>query len=121
MGVAMELLIVDWPRVEAVAPGDREELLIDAAFGEVYSDDLFEHGWSWPTQPGQDWYGWYAFRNACGSYKPHVRAGFRWDHMREFVEPEVRRAVDRFNDALFWSGLEYTTGEESGLPEEPHR
>ncbi|MFD7015803.1 hypothetical protein [Streptomyces sp. NPDC059928] len=55
MGVAIELLIVDWPRVEAMAPGDREERLIDAAFGEVYSDDLFEHGWSWPTQPGHDW------------------------------------------------------------------
>ncbi|MFI2635215.1 hypothetical protein ACH5A2_33310 [Streptomyces collinus] len=40
MGVSTEVLIVDWPRVEATAPGDREVLLIDAAFGEVYSDDL---------------------------------------------------------------------------------
>ncbi|PKV77091.1 hypothetical protein BX283_8020 [Streptomyces sp. TLI_146] len=35
MGVGMELLVVDWPRAEATAPGDRRDLLIDAAFGEV--------------------------------------------------------------------------------------
>ncbi|MER5548386.1 hypothetical protein ABT072_39505 [Streptomyces sp. NPDC002589] len=45
MGVAIEVLIVDWPRVEAASPGDREELLVDAAFGEAHSDDLFAHGW----------------------------------------------------------------------------
>lgn len=54
MGVGIEVLTVDWPRMEAASPGEREELLIDAAFGEAYSDDLFEHGWSWPTQPGAD-------------------------------------------------------------------
>ncbi len=75
MGVGIEVLIVDWPRVEAAVPGDREEMLIDAAFGEVYGDDLFEHGWSWPTQSGEDWYGRYALRNTLGSYKPHFWAG----------------------------------------------
>ncbi|MGW2701531.1 hypothetical protein [Streptomyces sp. NPDC001340] len=73
MGVAIEVLIVDWPRVEAAAPGDREELLSEAAFGEAYSDDLFEHGWSWSTQPGEDWYRRYAFRNTLGSYKPQYQ------------------------------------------------
>ncbi|MFD5836345.1 hypothetical protein ACFWHV_22700 [Streptomyces collinus] len=119
MGVATEVLIVDWPRVEATAPAAREELLIDAAFGEVYGDDLSEHGWSWPSQPGEDWYGRYAFRNSLGSYKPHFWAGHRWDHVRDYVEPTVREALDRFNDALFWHGLEGTTGVGSGLPELP--
>ncbi|MFJ7334199.1 hypothetical protein ACIQU3_20370 [Streptomyces sp. NPDC101110] len=119
MGVGIEVLIVDWPHVEAVAPGDREKLLIDAAFGEAYSDDLFEHGWSWPARPGDAWYGRYAFQNSLGSYKPHFWAGHRWDHMRDFVEPTVRDLLDRFNDTLFWHGLEDTTGTGSGLPEQP--
>jgi len=99
VGVAIEVLIVDWPRVEAAAADDREELLFHAAFGEARSDDLFEHGWSWPTQPGEDWYGRYAWRNR--SYKPHFWAGHRWEHMRDFVEPKMREVLDRFNDALF--------------------
>jgi hypothetical protein len=119
MGVGIEVLIVDWPHVEAAAPGDREELLVDAAFGEAYSDDLFEHGWSWPAQPDNAWYGRYAFRNSLGSYKPHFWAGHRWDHMRDFVEPTVRDTLDRFNDALFWHGLEDTTGVGTDLPEQP--
>ncbi|MGW2701517.1 hypothetical protein [Streptomyces sp. NPDC001340] len=118
MGVAIEVLIVDWPRVEAAAPGDREGLLSEAAFGEAYSDDLFEHGWSWSTQPGEDWYRRYAFRNTLGSYKPHFWAGDRWDHMRDFVEPKVREVLDQFNDVLFWHGLEDATGVGSGLPEQ---
>ena len=118
VGVAIEVLIVDWPRVEAAA-GDRQGLLIDAAFGEVYSDDLGEHGWAWPTQPGEDWYGRYAFRETLGSYKPHFWAGQRWEDLRGFVEPTVREALDGFNDALFWHGLEDTTGTGSGLAEPP--
>ncbi|MFI1074873.1 hypothetical protein [Streptomyces puniciscabiei] len=119
MGVSIEVLIVDWPRVEAAPPGDREDLLTDAAFGEAYSDDLFEHGWSWSTQPDEDWFGRYAFRNTHGSYKPHVWAGFRWEYMREFVEPKVREVLDRFIDTLFWHGLEDATGASSGLPDRP--
>ncbi|MGW2874767.1 hypothetical protein ACWDBP_00395 [Streptomyces sp. NPDC001233] len=117
MGVAIEVLIVDWPRVEAASPGDREELLVDAAFGEAYSDDLYVHGWSWSTRPGEDWFGRYAFRNTCGSYKPHFWAGFRWEYMRDFVEPKFREVLDRFNDALFWHGLEDSAGVGSGLRE----
>lgn len=52
--MAIELPIVDWPRVEAAAPSDRQGLLVDAAFGEAYSDDLFEHGWSCSTPPGEN-------------------------------------------------------------------
>ncbi|MDI3403215.1 hypothetical protein [Streptomyces cavernicola] len=117
MGVGIEVVIVDWPRVESVPVDDREELLIEAAFGEAYSDDLFEHGWSWPVQPGADWYGRYALRNTLGSYKPHFWAGHRWDHMRDFVEPQVREVLDQFNDALFWHGLEDTTGARSAFSE----
>ncbi|OIK01074.1 hypothetical protein BIV25_05945 [Streptomyces sp. MUSC 14] len=120
MGVAIELLIVDWPRVEAAAPSDREELLSDAAFGEAYSDDLFEHGWSCSAQPGEGWFARYAFRNTHGSYKPHVWAGFRWEYMREFVEPKVREVLDGFSDALFWHGSEDTAGVVSELPERPY-
>ncbi|WP_309235028.1 reverse transcriptase domain-containing protein, partial [Streptomyces lunaelactis] len=64
MGAGIEVLIVDWPRVEAAAPGDRQELLIDAAYGEAYSDDLFEHGWAWAARPGR---GWYALRSLKGT------------------------------------------------------
>lgn len=39
MGLAIEVLIVDWPRVEAAAPSDREDVPGDAAFGEGYCDD----------------------------------------------------------------------------------
>ncbi|WP_051886487.1 hypothetical protein [Streptomyces hygroscopicus] len=92
MGVGIEVLIVDWPRVEATKPSAREELLIDAAFGEVHSDDLFEHGWSWPTRPDEDWYARYAFRDTIGSYKPHFWAGHRWEHLRDVVEPQAREA-----------------------------
>ncbi|GGW72168.1 hypothetical protein [Streptomyces xantholiticus] len=114
MGVGIEVLIVDWLRVEAAAAGDREDLLIDAAFGTADRDHLFEHGWSWPAQPGEDWYGRYALRNTFGSYKPHFWAGHRWDHMRDFVESKVRDVLDRFNDALFWHRLEDTTGAGTG-------
>ncbi len=55
MGVGTEVLIVDWPSVEAVTADDREDLLIEATFGEAYNDDLGEHDWSWPAQPGTDW------------------------------------------------------------------
>ncbi|MFK0259421.1 hypothetical protein [Streptomyces sp. NPDC090445] len=119
MGLGIEVLIADWGRVEAAAPEARHDLLIDAAFGEAYSDDLFEHGWSWSTQPGEDWYRRYALRNTCGSYKPHFYAGHRWDHMRDSVTPGLRDVLDRFNDVLFWHGLEDTTGVGPGLPELP--
>ncbi|QDQ09195.1 hypothetical protein [Streptomyces spectabilis] len=117
MGVGVELLVVEWPRVEAAAPDARYELLTDAAFGEAYSDDLFEHGWSWPKTPGENWYGRYAFKGTLGSYKPHFWAGHRWDHLREFVAPETRAPLDRFLDALVWDGLEYTESAGTGLPE----
>ncbi|MFI2239655.1 hypothetical protein [Streptomyces chrestomyceticus] len=119
MGVGAVVLIVDWPSVEAVAAEDREELLIDAAFDATYGDDPDEEGWSWPAQPGADWYGRYSLRNTLDSYKPHFWAGHRWDHMRDFVEPKLREMLDRFNDVLFWRGLEETTGAGSGLPERP--
>ncbi|MEU0397127.1 hypothetical protein ABZ208_31005 [Streptomyces sp. NPDC006208] len=41
MGVGTEALIVDRARMKTAAAGDREDLLIDAALGEVYSDDPF--------------------------------------------------------------------------------
>ncbi len=58
-------------------------------------------------------------RNTHGSYKPHFWAGHRWDHTRDFVDPKVREALDRFNDALFWHHLEDTIGVGSGLSEHP--
>jgi hypothetical protein len=98
-------------------PGDRQDLLTDAAFGEVYSDDLLEHGWSWPTREGEDWYGRYAFKRTLGSYKPHFWATHRWDHLREFVDPDMREVLDLFLDALIWDGLESTENAGAGLPE----
>ncbi|MFJ5546263.1 hypothetical protein [Streptomyces sp. NPDC093225] len=119
MGVGIEVLIVDWARVEGMEPDGRQDLLIDAAFGEAYGDDLHEHGWSCSAQPGEDWFRRYAFQNTLGSYKAHFWAAHRWDHMRELVEAQLRDVLDPFNDALFWHGLEDTTGAGSGLPEEP--
>ncbi|MCC3655865.1 MULTISPECIES: hypothetical protein [Streptomyces] len=118
MGLGIEVLIVDWARVEAAAPSDRDDLLTDAAFGE--DDDLFAHGWTWPAQPGEDWYGRYAFRHAFGSYKAHFWAGERWEDMRAFVDPAVRELLDPFTDTLFWHGLEDTTRSASGLPDRPY-
>ncbi|MFH8382252.1 hypothetical protein ACH4E7_15065 [Kitasatospora sp. NPDC018058] len=120
MGLGIEVVIVDWPRVEATAPGDREDLLIDATFGEVFeTGDPHEHGWYWPTGPGEDWYGRYAFRHGMGSFTPHFLVGHRWDHLRGFIAPELRDPLDRFNDVLFWHALEDLTGEGAGLPERP--
>ncbi|MEU1417891.1 hypothetical protein [Streptomyces sp. NPDC005731] len=53
MDVNTEVLIVDRPRAEAVPGGDRTELLVDAASGQAYVEDLFAHGWSCPTQPAR--------------------------------------------------------------------
>lgn len=46
-----------------------------------------------------------------------MRATHRWDHLREFVEPEVCAVLDLFLDALIWDGLEYTESAGTGLPE----
>ncbi|MET7718718.1 hypothetical protein [Streptomyces sp. NPDC005407] len=117
MGLGIRVLIVDWDRVEAAPASERGDLLDEAAFGDdEYEGGLDEEGWIWPSVAGADWYGRYAFRN--GSYKPHFWAGERWEHVRDFAEPGLRAALDRFMSALFWQGLEYVAGEDAGqLPE----
>ncbi|WP_279617229.1 hypothetical protein [Streptomyces albus] len=43
---------MDWARVEAAAPGDRDDLLSDAAFDEDWDNDRVGHRWSRPARPG---------------------------------------------------------------------
>ncbi|MEV6995232.1 hypothetical protein AB0N87_39780 [Streptomyces sp. NPDC093228] len=71
MDVETEALMVDRPRAEAVPDGDRGKLLVDAALGEPYVDDLFEHGWSWPTRPGEHRYGRCILLNTLGPCKSY--------------------------------------------------
>ncbi|MWA15884.1 hypothetical protein [Streptomyces sp. BA2] len=97
MGIGIEVLIVDWDRVEAAPAGGRRELLDEAAFGD--EGDLDEEGWIWPAAADADWYGRYAFRHTLGSYKPHFWAGERWEHVRDFADPGLRTALDRFEQA----------------------
>ncbi|MFE7838912.1 hypothetical protein ACFU53_23545 [Streptomyces sp. NPDC057474] len=40
-------------------------------------------------------------RNTFSSHRPHFWAGHRCDHMLDFVEPEVREVLGRFDDPLF--------------------
>ncbi|MZE76710.1 hypothetical protein [Streptomyces xinghaiensis] len=71
----------------------------DAAFGEDEGDDLLnEHGWTWPTRPGEDWYVRYAFRDTLVSYKPHFWAGSGSSLSRmHWLRGEVRRrTVERY-------------------------
>jgi hypothetical protein len=120
MGVSIEVLIVDWKRVEAVPADRRGELVDEAAFGdESWDGGLDEEGWYWPSSAHADWYGKYAFFRSHGSYKPHFWAGERWEDIRDFTEPGLRTAVDRFVGALFWQyGFEYVVGEDPGaVPE----
>ncbi|MFC8721701.1 hypothetical protein [Kitasatospora sp. NPDC057198] len=106
MGVGVDVLVVDWARVEAADPGEREELLIDAALEAEDGRGPDGHGWWWPAHPDGGWYGGYAFRGTLGSYKPHFWAGHRWDLLRPFLTPEVRGVLDRFTGALFRPGPE---------------
>ncbi|MER7112549.1 hypothetical protein [Streptomyces sp. NPDC000229] len=116
MGVSIEVMVVDWERVEAAPPDEREELLIDAAFGdEDYGDGLLEEGWIPPTAVGAGWCVRYSFRRTLDSYKPHFWAGERWERVRDFAHPGLRTALDRFTARLFWHGLEYVAGEDAGV------
>ncbi|MFF3403503.1 hypothetical protein ACFYW6_34030 [Streptomyces sp. NPDC002659] len=119
MGVGIEVLIVDWDRVEATPASKRSELLEQAAFGDdEYEGGLDEEGLIWSSAADADWYGRYAFRRTLGSYKPHFWAGERWEHVRDFAEPGLRTSLDQFMAALFWQGLEYVAKEDPrGLPE----
>ncbi|NSC25509.1 hypothetical protein FM076_31880 [Streptomyces albus subsp. chlorinus] len=119
MGIGIEVLIVDWKRVEAAPAEQRGELVDEAAFGDtVWEGSADGFGWSWPASAGADWYGRYAFHRN-GSYKLHFWAGERWEDVRDFAEPGLRTALDRFTGPLFWQhGFAYLVGEDPGaVPE----
>ncbi|MFF8833178.1 hypothetical protein [Streptomyces sp. NPDC015131] len=125
--MSIEVMIVDWPHVEAVPPGEREAALIDAAFGG--EDDPYgagdgqadedEDGWLAPAAPGAGWSVRYSFRRTLDSYKPHFWAGERWERLREHTDPDLRTALDRFASRLFWTGLEDVPGQDTGLRSVP--
>ncbi|MGW0703994.1 hypothetical protein ACWD0A_32815 [Streptomyces sp. NPDC002867] len=106
MGVSIEVLIVDWSRIEAAPPDEQADLLEEAAFGEDTRPNADE-GWTWPTRPAADWYASYEFSRTLGSYKPHFWAGERWERLRDFADQQLRGMLDRFASVLFWHGLEY--------------
>lgn len=120
MGVCIEVLIVDWKRVEAVPADLRGDLVEEAAFGgESLEGGFDEEGWLWPASADAVWYGRYALYRTLGSYKPHFWSGERWEDIRDFTEPGLRTSLDRFMGPLFWQhGLEYRVGEDPGaVPE----
>ncbi|MEV0324561.1 hypothetical protein ACIBKX_14950 [Streptomyces sp. NPDC050658] len=111
--MSIEVLIVDWQRVEAAPPDRRGELLDEAAFGEAYEaydDDLDAAGWLRPETADADWHLKYAFARTLDSYKPHFWAGERWEAVRLFADAGLRTALDRFVSPLFWHGLEDVAG-----------
>lgn len=113
-------MVVDWARVEAAAPEEREDLLIDAAFGDDdYEDGLPEEGWIPPTAVGAGWCLRYSFRRTLDSYKPHFWAGERWERIRDCAHPSLRTALDRFTARLFWYGLEHVAGEDAAVAAVP--
>lgn len=92
MGLGIEVMTVDWPRLEAIPVGER----LDRLYEESDEVEDLDAGWFWPSGDGQPWWGMYEFRNTLGSYKPHFWAGEAWDDVREFAEPELREALDGF-------------------------
>ncbi|MFF4949971.1 hypothetical protein [Streptomyces chattanoogensis] len=92
MGLAIEVMAVDWHRLEAIPAGER----VDRLYEETCEVEGVEEGWSWPPSDGHPWWGIYEFRNTLGSYKPHFWAGEAWDDAREHAEPELRDALDGF-------------------------
>jgi hypothetical protein len=115
MGVGIEVLVVDWPRVEAAPPGLRGALLDEAAFGGETTGGLDEKGWIRPSGADADWHAQYAFRHTLSSYKPHFWACERWEDVRDFATPALRAALDRFTAPLFWHGLEYVAGSDAAV------
>ncbi|MFE0136101.1 hypothetical protein ACFWY6_31715 [Streptomyces sp. NPDC059037] len=122
MGLCMELLIVDCAYIEATPAELRADLVETAAFGsdDARGPDLPE-GWSWPDAQNGPWYASYEFRNTLTSYKPHFWAGERWDKMREFVQPELRTALDEFSAPLFWGEYNWEFADPPFTPAVPGR
>ncbi|MFD4744759.1 hypothetical protein ACFWOS_04775 [Streptomyces rubiginosohelvolus] len=121
MGICIDVLIVDWDHLMS-APGDdqRYAMLHDAGLSVDDDEDAWPDRspsvgpqWFWPSPPAADWFGKFDFGNVGFSYKDHFWAGERWEEIRAFVTPDVRSAVDRFIDPLFWGGLEYMADQDA--------
>ncbi|MFF4695671.1 hypothetical protein [Streptomyces chattanoogensis] len=114
MGLAIEVVAVDWHRLEAIPAGER----VNRLYEETYEVEDVEEGWFWPSSDGQPWWGVYEFRNC--SYKPHFWAGEAWDDAREYAEPELRHALDGFLAGLgiwLWAPEKDDDEEEDGSPD----
>ncbi|MEU0620094.1 hypothetical protein ABZ329_04400 [Streptomyces rubiginosohelvolus] len=121
MGICIDVLIVDWDHLMS-APGDdqRYAMLHDAGLSVDDDEDAWPDRsasvgpqWFWPSPPAVGWFGKFDFGNVGFSYKDHFWAGERWEEIRAFVAPDVRSAVDRFIDPLFWGGLEYMADQDT--------
>ncbi|MEV7403597.1 hypothetical protein AB0N93_24805 [Streptomyces sp. NPDC091267] len=111
MGLDITVLIVDWAWLGETPPRERLSLLRDA----WYADDtgLWDHdapgaegAWERPRGPHSDSFDVYEFRGTLGSFKPHFRAGERWESVREHADPPLRAEVDTLLLGLIWGGLD---------------
>ncbi|MFE7138564.1 hypothetical protein ACFVAG_12530 [Streptomyces sp. NPDC057644] len=120
MGICMDVLIVDWDHLMSEPSDQHYGMLHDAGFSvdeEWWADDPGHPSpvgpqWFWPSPPAVGWFGKFDFGHVGFSYKDHFVASEQWEEIRAFVSPEVRSAVDRFIDPLFWGGLEYMADRE---------
>lgn len=121
MGICIDVLIVDWDHLMA-APSDdqRYAMLHDASLSVDDDEDAWPDRspavgprWLWPSPPAIGWFGKFDFGDVGFSYKDHFAASRHWEAIRAFVAPEVRSAMDRFVDPLFWGGLEYMADQDA--------
>ncbi|WP_171162168.1 hypothetical protein [Streptomyces sp. I05A-00742] len=105
MGLDISVLIVDWKHLAETPPGERRDLLTEAAYPDDYDDlleDDFPRGWIHHPTAVSTWSALYEFHSTSGSFKAHFWAGERWEDVRDHAVPELREALDTFLSGLFW-------------------
>ncbi|MEV4921268.1 hypothetical protein [Streptomyces roseoverticillatus] len=104
MGADITALIVDWAELENIPVLERTRALFEAADPDDY-DGALEEGWAWLPPASASFPSWcarYEFGGTLGSFKPHFRAGERWEAIREHASDDLRAALDTFLAGLFW-------------------
>ncbi|MEU4213230.1 hypothetical protein AB0F13_25125 [Streptomyces sp. NPDC026206] len=101
MGLDITALIVDWAHLEGLPVDEREEALTDAAYPDD-DDGTIEEGWVWLPPATPAWCARYEFAGTAGSFKPHFWTGNRWEDFREYLQADLRMALDTFLAGLTW-------------------